>query len=425
MSLFLRCLYSFLVYLAIPFALLRLLWRSRKTMAYRQRWLERLGFFKISSKFQNGIWIHAVSVGETNVAIPLIRELQSRFQKYPIIVTTMTITGSERVTSVLGDSVFHIYVPYDIPCAVNRFLKKAKPKLGIIMETEVWPNLIYHSHRKNIPLMLANARLSERSAKGYARFGKYINQVFSWFSMIAAQAEPDADRFLRLGALKEKVKVVGSIKFDIKQSASTLEAGELLRQQLGADREVWIAASTRDDEEEIVLKAFEKVKERLPSSLLLLVPRHPERFGRVANRCRQHQFNVVLRSSDKPCDSTTDIFLGDSMGEMMLFYAASDVAFIGGSLVPLGGQNMLEPASFGLPIITGPHLFNFAEAQRLLQEARAITIVQDENELADKVIELFSSVGFREEVGARAKEVVDANRGALEKHLALISALLT
>lgn len=420
----LRYLYSLLLYLIVPFALLRLLWRSRKTPDYRKRWGERFAFFKMPVNFKNGIWIHAVSVGEVMVAVPLIRELQSRYPHLPITVTTMTMTGSERVITLLRHSVFHVYVPYDLPCSMRRFFNKINPRLMVIMETEVWPNTLYYARKKNIPIFLANARMSERSANGYLRFKRFFQKIFRCFSLIAAQAKADADRFHQLGVDEEKIKVVGSIKFDIKQPASILEASELLRQKLGASRPVWIAASTRDDEEEIILRAFELVKKQIPDCLLLLVPRHPERVDRVLHMCQQHHFKCVTRSSDKACDESIDVFMGDTMGEMMLFYGASDVTFVGGSLKPLGGQNMLEPASFGLPIITGPYLFNFAEAKRLLEEARAISIVNNETELAEKVVMFLSDVDARQKFGTAAKAVVEANRGALEKHLKLIELLL-
>ncbi len=420
----LRYLYSLLMYLIVPFALLRLLWRSRKTTAYRQRWSERFAFFKMPNQFQNGLWIHAVSVGEAMAAIPIIRELQVRHPDLPIVVTTMTVTGSERVTTLLGDSVFHVYLPYDLPCTISRFIKKVNPRLIMIMETEVWPNVLYYARKYNVPVLLANARMSERSAKGYMYFKHFIQKVFRCFSLVAAQAQADAERFHRLGVPQDRIKILGSVKFDIKQPASNFEAGELLRQKIGASRPVWIAASTRGNEEEIILRAFDLVKEKLPNALLLLVPRHPERVDKVLHMCQKHGYKTVLRSSDENCDLKTDVFLGDTMGEMMLFYAASDVAFVGGSLVPLGGQNMLEPASFGLPLITGPHLFNFEEAKRLLQEADAISIVNDEKELANQVIMCFSDVEVREQFGQNAKAVVDANRGALERHLKLIENLL-
>lgn len=422
---FLRYLYSFLMYLVVPFALLRLLWRSRKTTAYRKRWPERFASFNVPNKFKNGLWIHAVSVGEVMAAVPLIRELKICHPDLSITVTTMTITGSERVTTLLRDSVFHVYIPYDLPCSMQRFLNKVSPRLMIIMETEIWPNTLYYAHKKNIPIFLANARLSERSAKGYLHFRMFIKRIFQCFTLIAAQAEADADRFHRLGVDEERIKIVGSIKFDIKQPASIFEASELLRQKLGASRPVWIAASTRDDEEEIILRAFDLVKKQIPDCLLLLVPRHPERVDRVIHMCEQHHFKYVTRSSNKNCDESVDIFMGDTMGEMMLFYGASDVAFVGGSLKPLGGQNMLEPASFGLPIITGPHLFNFAQARRLLEEANAISIVNNEKELAEKVMMFLSDVEARQQFGQAAKAVVESNRGALEKHLKLIDSLLS
>ncbi|MFH1334305.1 MAG: lipid IV(A) 3-deoxy-D-manno-octulosonic acid transferase [Pseudomonadota bacterium] len=419
-----RYLYSFLFYLLIPFVLLRLLWRSRKLKQYRQRILERFAIFKIQSRYRHGIWLHSVSVGETLAAVPLIKQLKKTFPDLPIVVTTMTPTGSERVTAALGDSVFHVYVPYDLPDVVQRFLHKVQPHLIIIMETEIWPNLLYYSRKSRIPILLANARLSEKSAKGYARFRKLTKRVLNRFDLIAAQAAPDAERFIQLGLSKEKVKVVGSIKFDINMPPSIFETGELIRHQLGADRFIWIAASTHEGEENHVLEAFKEVKKRLPKALLLLVPRHPERFDKVFHLCVNVGFTVARRSKGDVCNASIDIFLGDTMGELMQFYAASDVAFVGGSLVPIGGHNLLEPAVFRLAILSGPHTFNFTVIRELFEKEEAVVIVEDAKQLAEQVILLLSDERLRRQLGANALKVVQMNKGMVGKYVQLAKELL-
>lgn len=420
-----RYIYNLLFYLLTPLILIRLLWRSRKAPGYRSRWAERFGFFAIPKNHQNGILIHSVSVGETVAAIPLIHALQKKYPKLPITVTTMTVTGSQQLKSSVEDSVFHVYMPYDLPCAIKRFLSKINPCITIIMETELWPNLLYYCNKRQIPTILANARLSKRSAKKYARIKKFTATLLKQFNYIAAQAEADAKRFEQLGMPTERIEITGNMKFDITPPASTKETGELLRQQLGANRPVWIAASTHEGEEELALKAFAKIKSKLPDCLLVLAPRHPERFTEVATLCKRKKYSVTLRSSKEPCSTATDIFICDSMGELLQFFAASDVAFIGGSLVKTGGHNLLEPASFALPIISGPHTFNFAEATRLLKEADALIIIKDEKELAANVIRFLENPNLHQKFGDLAQAVVKANRGAVEKHMKLIEKLLS
>ncbi|MGD9108188.1 MAG: lipid IV(A) 3-deoxy-D-manno-octulosonic acid transferase [Gammaproteobacteria bacterium] len=421
----LRYIYNILLYLAVPFILIRLLWRSIKSSGYRKRWNERFGFFTIPKKFQHGIVIHAASVGETIAAIPLIRQLQKDYPNCPITVTTMTVTGSQQVKKSLKDSVFHVYVPYDLPDAVKRFFNKTKPKMLIIMETELWPNFLHYARARQIPILLANARLSKKSAKGYAKIKNFTTNMLKNINNIAAQAPLDANRFIQLGAPQEHVITTGSIKFDIDLAPSIKEAGEILRQQLGANRPVWITASTHEGEEEIILNAFKKIKHQLPDCLLIIVPRHPERFAQVHTLCKKQNYNTVLRSSNEPCTTKTDIFLGDTMGELMQFYAASDIAFVGGSLAPIGGHNFLEPAILGLPIISGPHVFNFAEIARMLQEKHALVLIENSTELAAQVIKFFNDPKLRQQFGENAKVVVDANRGAVIKHMQLIQKLLS
>jgi 3-deoxy-D-manno-octulosonic-acid transferase len=421
----LRYIYSFLLYLLVPFILLKLLWRSRKSPGYRKRWAERFGFFDAPKKYQHGIFIHAASVGETIAAIPLIRNLQKDYPNLPITVTTMTVTGSQQVKKSLQDSVFHVYVPYDLPDVVQRFLKKIKPKILILMETELWPNLLHYTKTYQIPILLANARLSEKSATGYAKLKNFAAKMLKNITQIAAQSQLDANRFIKLGMPQQHVAITGSIKFDINLAPSIKEAGEVLRQQLDANRPVWIAASTHDGEEEIILQAFKQIKQQLPDCLLILVPRHPERFTTVATLCKKQGYTIVLRSTNETCSEKTDIFIGDTMGEMMKFYAAADIAFVAGSLVPIGGHNFLEPAILGLPIISGSHVFNFTEIARLLKEKHALVLIENSSELAKQVIKFFNDPKLRHEFGENAKLVVDANRGAVAKHMQLIKHLLS
>jgi len=371
--------------------------------------------------YQNSIWIHAVSVGETLTAISLVKQLKQSYPNTPIVFTTMTPTGSERVKAALKNQVFHIYVPYDLPCVIKRFLNKVNPRFLIIMETELWPNLIYYTSQRNIPILLANARLSEHSYNNYKRIKKFIASALQKITIIAAQTKKDAERFAQLGAQPSAIQITGNIKFDTTLPQSIEEKGQQLRQQLGPDRPIWIAASTHEGEEAIILQAFKKIKVNLPNCLLILVPRHPERFTKVAELCQQHDFQIVSRSSNQPCTADTDVFLGDTMGELMLFYAASDVAFVGGSLqAKIGGHNLLEPAALALPIIAGSYLFNFTEISELLLEANALVIIHNAQELSNNVTHFLTHPKQSKASGKRAQTVVEQNRGTIEKHIRLI-----
>jgi 3-deoxy-D-manno-octulosonic-acid transferase len=419
---FWRQLYTMLFYLFLPFIYLRLLWRSRRLPAYRQRISERFGYFNIPDKFRQGIWIHAVSFGEVIVATPLIKMLQSRYPNIPIIVTCMTPTGSAQVIKIFGDTVFNIYAPYDLPKYINRFLNKINPKLLILIETELWPNWLYRLSQKKIPILLANGRLSEKSFKNYSRFSTITKAMMQSLSMVAVQSAPEAERFIRLGVAKEKLTITGNIKFDMTVPEGLLDQAKLLREQLGVHRIVWIAASTHQGEEEEILCAFEQIKKQHPSALLLLVPRHPDRFAQVTKLCQQ-KYKVVRRSEKKHCSDQDDVFLGDSMGEMLLFYAVSDIAFVGGSLIERGGHNTLEPALFALPIISGVYTFNFTEITRLLTQANGLILVNNITELTQAVNDFMAYPEKRVQYGQAANQVVEHNKGALDKHLAMISQL--
>jgi 3-deoxy-D-manno-octulosonic-acid transferase len=412
-----RILYSVLLTLAVPLILLRLYWRGGKNPAYRQRWGERFGF--VPSLPENScLWIHAVSVGEVRAALPLINALQERYPARGLLVTTTTPTGSQQVYHALGDSVSHAYLPYDLPGAVRRFLSRVQPGLAIVMETELWPNVYHQCAAANIPLVVANARLSARSTSRYLRLADFSRSVLAHTTLIAAQSELDAERFRALGA--PRVRVMGNLKYDLSLPTKLPAQGGALRQALGISRPVLVAASTHSGEDEQVLEAFLTARCRLPDLLLVLVPRHPERFDTVANLCSQRGLTVVRRSTGQSCTSTTAVFLGDSMGELLLFYAAADVAFVGGSLVPHGGHNALEAALLGLPVLFGPHMFNFIEVSERLLTAQAAWRVTNAEELAARLVELVADHSLRRVAGQRAQTVVEENRGALAKLLTLI-----
>jgi len=417
----LRALYSAAFYLLIPFVLLRLLWRSRRNPAYRQRLGERFGFSSLS--FEKSLWVHAVSVGESLIAVSLIKKLRLRYPSLPIVVTTMTPTGAARIQAALGDSVSHVYVPYDLPMAVNRFLKRIKPALALIVETELWPNFYESCHQRGIPIVLANGRLSERSAAGYRRIALLTRDMLAKISLLMAQGKADAERYIALGMDPNRVVVTGNIKFDLEVPADLMPRSEVLRMHLGKDRLIWVAASTHAGEEEIILKAHAQIRATQPEALLILVPRHPERFTPVAELLAQQGFDSVRRSSGQSCGMNTAVFLGDTMGEMFLFYAAADVAFVGGSFAPIGGHNLLEPAALSKPVLSGPHLFNFTEIAGFLTQADALVKVEDAETLAAAVLRFFAEPELRRQKGENARQVVEANRGSLAKHIDLIGGI--
>lgn len=416
-----RWLYTLVLYLLAPLVMLRLLWRSLRAPDYRRRWGERFGFYR-QKTLDESVWVHAVSVGEVQAAVPLIEALLAKQPPLHLVVTTTTPTGSQRVREMFGDDVEHVYVPYDLPRAVRNFLHRYRPRIAIIMETELWPNLFDGCRRLRIPVVVANARLSERSARRYSRVLSLFRETIRNVTVIAAQGKADAARFRTLGVDPATLRITGSIKFDMKLPASLREQAEVLRRQLGTDRPVWIAASTHEGEDEQVLDAFARIRASLPDCLLMLVPRHPERFSRVASLCRRRGFNTVLRSSNELCERDTDVYLGNTLGELSLLYAAADVAFVGGSLVPVGGHNLLEPAALGIPAVTGPHTFNFQEITQMLLDVKGVRQVQDAEELAGCVEALLCDANLRHAMGQRGLKLVERNRGALEKLLNIIDA---
>lgn len=417
-----RFIYSILFYLAIPFVVLRLLWRSREQPAYRKRFAERFGFYPRG--FEKTLWVHAVSVGEAIAAIPLVKMLKARYPELPILITTMTPTGAARVKSAFGDTVVHAFIPYDLPTSMRRFVNTFNPVVCVIMETELWPNLIAACAQKKIPICLVNARLSPKSAAGYQRIAGLTREMLARLTLIASHGEADAERFIALGADPAKVTVTGNIKFDMEVPAGLQEKADVLRNALGKDRFVWIAASTHEGEEEIILAAHQMLRKHRQDALLILVPRHPDRFDAIADLCRQ-QFSTVRRSLNEVCESEVAVYLGDTMGELLLLYAAADVAFVGGSLIPRGGHNMLEPGILGKPILTGPHLFNFAEISELFFAANAMQKVTTATELADALLALQRDSTLQAKMIAAATQVVMANRGALQQQVELIAGALS
>lgn len=397
-----------------------MLYRAWKAPAYSARWNERFGLFK-KPHLNKPIWVHAVSVGETIAAAPLIKSLQQRYPKRDIVVTTMTPTGSDRVKALFGDSVFHVYAPYDLPGSVKRFLKKVKPEILIIMETELWPNIIHFTASAGVPVILANARLSERSARGYQKVSFIARPMLQQLSRVVAQNKEGADRFKSIGIAADKVSISGSIKFDFTVDDALFDQSAELKAAWGRSRLVWIAASTHQGEDELALEAHSTLLKKWPDALLILVPRHPERFNDVYQLCRKGDFNTARRSiRDTPVNATVNVLLGDTMGEMMLFYAASDVAFVGGSLVESGGHNPLEPAALKMPVLMGPHVFNFESICHELSEAGGLKFVGSAVLLAERVDEFFEDESYRKEVGLTAHNVVEANRGALGRLLDII-----
>jgi 3-deoxy-D-manno-octulosonic-acid transferase len=423
-----RLLYSLLLYLLLPAVLLRLCWRARRAPDYARRWGERFGW--VAPLSGPVIWVHSVSVGETLAAAPLIRHLLARHPRATLLVTTTTPTGSQRVHALFGTSVAHCYAPYDFPDAVARFLRRVRPTLLVVMETELWPNLLHACAARGIPVVLANARLSTRSARGYRRVRWLTAPMLRALTAVAAQTPPDGERFLALGLAPAKLQVTGNLKFDLELTpALRAQAAALQRSWAGPlNRPVWLAASTHAGEDALILAAHAGILRALPMALLVLVPRHPERFATVAAASRRAGFRTAQRSATRaspddliPADQ--QILLGDTMGELPVFCGAADVVFVGGSLVPVGGHNLIEPAAWGRPVLAGPHLFNFAEAAALLQAEGGLRICGDGAELESAVIELLTEPDYREQVGARARAVAEANRGALARLTLVIEPL--
>lgn len=423
-----RPLYTLLLRLALPFIFLRLWWRGREAPAYRLRWRERLGFAPDAvPQGLRPLWLHCVSVGETLAAQPLVRALQQQYPGLPLLVTTMTPTGSDRVRAIWGEAVHHVYAPYDFPGAIARFLAHWQPRGLVILETELWPNLLAGVRAAGLPVVLANARLSERSAAGYAKAGRLGRELMGHLTAVAAQDAATAERFLALGVPPARVSVTGTLKYDSSVPEAALDEAAALQQRwlLGA-RPVWVAASTHAGEDEVVLTAHHLLLQRHPDALLILVPRHPERFDAVAAQVVSEGFHLARRSAGDKVVMRTQVLLGDSMGELMAWFALAHAALVGGSLVPPGGgHNVLEPLALGVPACTGPHYTNFQTINDELLAAEALAVVPN----AERLAAFIGQVLQHPEQAARQREaglaVLAANRGAVARQLALIAPWLT
>ncbi len=418
-----RLFYTLLFYLLLPFVLLRLYWRGFKAPQYRKRWAERLAIYH--QKYPNNvIWIHAVSVGEAEAVFPLIKRLQQNYPVDQFLVTTTTPTGSARVKAVMGDKVTHVYLPYDLPFVVKRFLAIFKPKVAIVMEKEIWPNLYAQCAKKSIPLMIINARLSANSAKGYKKIPALVKPALANVCFIATQTEEDEQRFIEIGAETNKVGTLGNIKFDLQQDDALIKQASNIKNNLFADRFVWLIASTHEGEEDIFFQIYPQLKKQIPELLLMLVPRHPERFKLVAELANKYKFNTCLRSSEQQCSADTDVYIADTMGELKLLYGTADICFVGGSMVPVGGHNILEPAIMNVPIIFGPHMLNFKEIANAVLQLNAAIQCEDKEQIIKTVIHLHNKPAYRDELITKANAFVKNNQGATARTAKLISNIL-
>ncbi|MGH1541287.1 MAG: lipid IV(A) 3-deoxy-D-manno-octulosonic acid transferase [Arenicella sp.] len=412
--------YRVLVYLLLPFMLL-LQWRKGfRNRGYWSHWGDRLGFVNVPQKNYD-YWVHAVSVGEVRAAAPLIKRMLSDNPERKILLTVSTPTGRDTVDLLLKDSVDVCYMPYDVGFATRLFLQRTQPKVAVILETEVWPNLIVKAQKMDIPLLYINVRLSERSFKRYQSMASFSRMVFSRIDYFAIQSASDAARVHQLGVPLEKFSITGNIKFDVQMPASLAESAQGLRGLLTQQRTVWIAGSTREGEEELLLQIYQNLKTDHPDLLLVIVPRHPERFDSVAKLCQKHSLQCVRRTENPMAiEAEVDVYLGDTMGELSLMYAAADIAFVGGSLVPFGGQNILEPCALGIPVLFGPHMFNFEEISALTIEAGAGIQVLDPQGLQKQLQELIQRPNKRDEMGSKGKALIEEHKGALERIYQLV-----
>ena len=424
-----RALYILAVYLAAPVVSLLLLIRGLKDRSYWRNFGERFGFGPRLDT--DGVWIHTVSVGEVQAAAPLVASLREHYPHLPLVVTTFTPTGAARARALFKDGVRVRYVPFDLPGSVRRFFNRVHPRLAVIFETELWPNMYHQCGRRRIPLVLASARLSEKSVGRYRKLGGLFRDALSQGVVVAAQTPADAERFREIGADPENAHVTGNIKFDFAVPPNTFAHGRQLRKEYAQGRPVWIAGSTHRGEEEAALEAHKFVRGPHPRALLVIVPRHPNRFDDVARVIESAGIRYVRRSRVVPdADGivrgmgTADVLLVDTLGELLDFYAAADVAFVGGSLVPVGGHNLLEPAALGIPILTGPHNFNSEDVARLLISRGAAEVVTDARGLGTRVAALLADPAERGRIGAVGQASIDSNRGALAKLLGLINPLL-
>ncbi|HAT6821792.1 TPA: 3-deoxy-D-manno-octulosonic acid transferase [Legionella pneumophila] len=418
---FMRFVYSFLMYLLTPYLLFRLWRKGRKLPAYRQRIGERF-CLGIQENAPVDVWLHAVSLGEVIAATPLIDAMLNK--RWSVLVTTMTPTGSERVKSRFGHKVAHQYLPYDLPWVLKRFFKRTRPRVGIIMETELWPNLINQAQASGVALFLANGRLSDRSLQGYLKLKFLFKPVLNQFSGILTQSNEDAERFIALGANADLVHVLGNMKFDLQINSVDRSQYRELKSHWGEDRPTIIAASTHDDEESQILSQLPRLQEAIPGVVLLIAPRHPERFQTVYQLSVQAGFNTGCRSNLNTISRENEVVILDSLGELLGFYQISDFAFVGGSLVPVGGHNVLEPIAMNVPVLSGNQVHNFKSICRELKEAQAILLVNHANELVDAIIKLYQDRESQNTMVANASSVLESNKGSVVRYLQKIESAL-
>ena len=418
----LRGLYSAALYVLAPITVYHLIWRGFRQPAYFERWSERYASYPPGNATAP-LWLHAVSVGEVNAASPLVNRLLREHPGLRLVVTTITPTGSERVKALWGDAVVHVYLPYDLPGAVSRFLDHFRPSLALIVETELWPNLLFGCRDRGVPAHILNARLSARSLRGYRVLAPLIRRALRSVRLVAAQSNVDGKRFVRLGAPAASVVVTGNLKFDMAPVDFDGFAREFSNAR-GCNGLTWIAASTHEDEEAAVLEAHRAVLKHYPDALMLWAPRHPERFRAVVQRAREAGLQVSTRSEQHWPNPDTQVFVIDTFGELGCFYACAQIAFVGGSLQPIGGHNLLEPAATGTAILSGPHLHNFVDISKRLREAGAMQVVEDAEQLSASLLALFADEAARTRMSANARLLLDQGRGALERTIALIEPAL-
>ena len=413
MNKLMRLIYHTLTYMLLPFLILFWFAKSLSNKSYLDRLTQRFGFGypKLNS---GSIWIHAVSVGEVQASIPLVNELRQHYPYKEIIITTVTPTGSKQVKNIFKDAVRTSYIPFETNFAIKNFFNSIKPSVALIMETEIWPNLYKECGSRGIPLILVSARISEKSLINYKRFLPLFRDTLSHGILIAAQSQIDADRFLALGASKDRTWIMGNIKFDFKLPEEILTKAKIYRSKIFPRRHIWIAASTHEHEEEIILEAHKNISKKIGNLLLILVPRHPERFAKITQILKEDNWIYSKKSDDQDIPESCQVLLIDTIGELLFFYACSDVAFVGGSLLPVGGHNLLEPAAIGLPIITGAHTFNQKEMTDRLAQVNALRIAHNANSLSSDVIFFLTNTEESKNAGQRGKLIVESNKGAIK-----------
>ncbi|UYB53148.1 lipid IV(A) 3-deoxy-D-manno-octulosonic acid transferase [Xanthomonas sp. AM6] len=416
----LRGLYSAVLYMLLPVTVYHLVWRGFRVRQYFQRWDERYASYP-QARGRPRVWLHAVSVGEVNVAAPVVNALRAQRPDIRWVITTITPTGSERVRALWGDALDHVYLPYDVPGSVGRFLQHFRPSLALILETELWPNMLFGCRDRDIPVYVLNARLSARSLRGYRLLRPLIGRALRTVTCVAAQSQADAERFIELGARPQQVRALGNLKFDIDVPGHLPEFVAAFAERVAPTRPVWIAASTHEGEEAAVIEMHRQLRRQWPDLLLLWAPRHPERFAKVETLARDQGWRVATRRQQQWPGGEDDVFVIDTLGELMAFYACARVAFVGGSLQPIGGHNLLEPAAVGTPSVSGPHLHNFADISRRMREAGAVAICEDAAAVCAALRELLGDAAARARMAEAGCALVANGRGALQRALQLIA----